>query len=96
MPPRRHQHAKARASATAASEAVTDADVAFMRRALDLAQRGVGHTEPNPAVGCVIVAGGDEVVGEGYHPKAGEPHAEVRLRCCLLRLTEVRWVTAFK
>lgn len=53
-----------------------------MRRALDLARRGIGHTEPNPAVGCVIVASGEEgeneiVVGEGFHSQAGRPHAEV-------------------
>lgn len=47
-----------------------------MRRALDLARLAVGHTYPNPAVGCVIVKNG-RVVGEGYHPKAGMPHAEV-------------------
>lgn len=47
-----------------------------MLHALDLAKRGLGKTEPNPAVGCVIVKDG-QVVGEGYHPKAGMPHAEV-------------------
>ena len=47
-----------------------------MREALVLAQRGVGRTAPNPTVGCVIVQSG-AVVGRGFHPKAGEPHAEV-------------------
>ena len=47
-----------------------------MREALVLAQRGVGRTTPNPPVGCVVVQGGT-VVGRGFHPKAGEPHAEV-------------------
>jgi len=49
---------------------------AFMARALDLAARGRGSTHPNPRVGCVIVQGG-EIVGEGWHVRAGEPHAEV-------------------
>ncbi|MDD3294296.1 MAG: bifunctional diaminohydroxyphosphoribosylaminopyrimidine deaminase/5-amino-6-(5-phosphoribosylamino)uracil reductase RibD, partial [Geobacteraceae bacterium] len=48
----------------------------MMRRALALARRGIGKTSPNPAVGCVIVSGG-EIVGEGWHRKAGTPHAEV-------------------
>jgi diaminohydroxyphosphoribosylaminopyrimidine deaminase/5-amino-6-(5-phosphoribosylamino)uracil reductase len=47
-----------------------------MRRALDLAARGLGETNPNPVVGCVIVKGG-RVVGEGFHRRAGAPHAEV-------------------
>jgi diaminohydroxyphosphoribosylaminopyrimidine deaminase/5-amino-6-(5-phosphoribosylamino)uracil reductase len=51
-------------------------DAAFMRRALALAARGLGETNPNPAVGCVLVRGG-RVVGEGHHRRAGGPHAEV-------------------
>jgi diaminohydroxyphosphoribosylaminopyrimidine deaminase/5-amino-6-(5-phosphoribosylamino)uracil reductase len=49
---------------------------AFMKRALDLARRGRGRTSPNPLVGAVIVKAG-QVVGEGYHQKAGTPHAEI-------------------
>lgn len=49
-----------------------------MRRALELAAKGLGHTRPNPAVGCVILDKEGRVVGEGFHPRAGEPHAEVR------------------
>ena len=48
----------------------------FMARALRLAEQGRYTTHPNPRVGCVIVRGG-EVVGEGYHARAGGPHAEV-------------------
>ncbi len=48
----------------------------FMYRALELAERGLGHTRPNPAVGAVIVKDG-RIVGEGWHKKAGGDHAEV-------------------
>ena len=48
----------------------------YMARALQLAERGRFSTHPNPRVGCVIVAGG-EVVGEGFHERAGQGHAEV-------------------
>ena len=51
-------------------------DHRHMARALRLAERGLTTTQPNPRVGCVI-ARGDEVVGEGFHERAGEPHAEV-------------------
>jgi diaminohydroxyphosphoribosylaminopyrimidine deaminase/5-amino-6-(5-phosphoribosylamino)uracil reductase len=52
------------------------ADLRFMRRALALAERGRGTTQPNPVVGAVIVRGG-RIAAEGYHRKAGEAHAEV-------------------
>ncbi|NBB12327.1 bifunctional diaminohydroxyphosphoribosylaminopyrimidine deaminase/5-amino-6-(5-phosphoribosylamino)uracil reductase RibD [Pseudomonas sp. SLFW] len=51
-------------------------DAFYMVRALELARKGVYSTHPNPRVGCVIVRDG-EVVGEGWHVRAGEPHAEV-------------------
>jgi diaminohydroxyphosphoribosylaminopyrimidine deaminase/5-amino-6-(5-phosphoribosylamino)uracil reductase len=54
---------------------VTDADL--MRRALFHAARAEGVTTPNPLVGAVIVSPGGIVVGQGRHPRAGEPHAEV-------------------
>ena len=47
-----------------------------MRRALSLAARARGATHPNPMVGAVVVAG-DAIIGEGFHRRAGEPHAEV-------------------
>ncbi|MGD9944148.1 MAG: bifunctional diaminohydroxyphosphoribosylaminopyrimidine deaminase/5-amino-6-(5-phosphoribosylamino)uracil reductase RibD [Burkholderiaceae bacterium] len=53
----------------------TDADHDHMQRALRLAAQGLYSTTPNPRVGCVIVRHGD-VVGEGWHRVAGEPHAE--------------------
>lgn len=52
-----------------------DADIAFMRRALALAERGRYTTMPNPRVGCVITKD-EKIIGEGWHHKAGEPHAE--------------------
>jgi len=47
-----------------------------MRRALELASRGAGETNPNPLVGCVVVRDG-RIVGEGWHARAGGPHAEL-------------------
>lgn len=49
---------------------------AFMARAIELARRGLFTTDPNPRVGCVIVKNG-AIIGEGYHVRAGEAHAEV-------------------
>lgn len=50
-------------------------DHAMMRRALALAERGLYTTTPNPRVGCVLTQG-ERIVGEGWHEKAGAPHAE--------------------
>jgi len=54
----------------------TARDLKYMKRALELAERGLGRTSPNPAVGAVVVAG-DQIAGEGFHRAAGELHAEV-------------------
>jgi diaminohydroxyphosphoribosylaminopyrimidine deaminase/5-amino-6-(5-phosphoribosylamino)uracil reductase len=61
---------------------MTDFD--YMRRAIELAERGRGYTSPNPLVGAVIVKDG-RIIGEGYHEKYGELHAE---RNALASLTE--------
>ncbi|WP_045455297.1 bifunctional diaminohydroxyphosphoribosylaminopyrimidine deaminase/5-amino-6-(5-phosphoribosylamino)uracil reductase RibD [Vibrio campbellii] len=58
------------------SSPFTSQDFEMMSRALMLAKRGIYTTAPNPNVGCVIVRDG-EIVGEGHHHRAGEPHAEV-------------------
>src|SRR5690606_35379357 len=51
-------------------------DQLWMQRAIELAQLGQYSTKPNPNVGCVIIKDG-QLVGEGFHPQAGQPHAEV-------------------
>src|SRR5690348_16796005 len=58
------------------SDPFSTADHAMMARALRLAVRGLYTTQPNPRVGCVVTRDG-EVIGEGWHERAGEPHAEV-------------------
>ncbi len=55
----------------------TPNDVRFMQRAMALAIKGRGRTSPNPMVGAVVVQNG-RIVGEGYHARAGEPHAEIK------------------
>lgn len=63
-------------STTPTSTAATAYDGAHLQRALQLAERGLYTTDPNPRVGCVI-ADQERVLGEGWHMRAGEPHAEV-------------------
>lgn len=62
--------------ASSASLPSTPFDRAMMQRCIELARRAIGRTTPNPMVGAVIVRDG-EIVGEGFHPGAGQPHAEV-------------------
>lgn len=62
-----------------------------MRRALELAERGRYSVSPNPMVGCVIVRDG-EIVGEGWHQRAGEPHAEIK---ALLNVDNPRGATMY-
>lgn len=50
---------------------VRQEDIEYMRRAMELAERGVGFTNPNPMVGAVIVKGG-KVIGEGWHERCGD------------------------
>ncbi|GAA3711340.1 bifunctional diaminohydroxyphosphoribosylaminopyrimidine deaminase/5-amino-6-(5-phosphoribosylamino)uracil reductase RibD [Streptomyces sp. NEAU-PBA10] len=55
----------------------TSVELAAMRRAIIISASGLGATSPNPAVGCVILDDAGRTVGEGYHPRKGDPHAEV-------------------
>ena len=57
------------------SDTFSPDDVKFMQLALELAAKGQYTTAPNPSVGCVLVKNG-EIVGKGFHFKAGQPHAE--------------------
>ena len=52
-------------------------DEDYMNRALSLAERGRGRTSPNPLVGAVVVSRDGVIVGQGFHRRVGEPHAEI-------------------
>ena len=70
-------------------------DEKFMLSALKLARRGIGSTEPNPAVGAVIVKD-NQVIGKGYHKKFGGPHAEINaLEDCARSGIESRGATMY-
>ena len=60
-------------------------DEFYMQRALALAKLAEGETSPNPMVGCVITDADGNIVGEGYHHKAGQPHAEVNALAAMRR-----------
>ena len=55
--------------------AITETQKGYIRRAIELALKGRGFTDPNPVVGAVVVKNG-RVIGEGYHEKYGQLHAE--------------------
>ena len=74
---------------------LADRDREFMTRALTLAERGLFTATPNPRVGCVIARDG-QMIGEGWHERAGEAHAEVRaLADARARGHELRGATAY-
>jgi diaminohydroxyphosphoribosylaminopyrimidine deaminase/5-amino-6-(5-phosphoribosylamino)uracil reductase len=75
----------------AVSDAAVQDDARFMRRALELAAQGRGTSSPNPLVGCVLVRGG-QVIGEGWHVRPGEGHAEAN---ALQAAGDARGATAF-
>ena len=72
-----------------------DDDRAFMTRALELAELGLYTTTPNPRVGCVLVRDG-RIIGEGWHQRAGGPHAEVHaLADAVARGADARGATVY-
>ncbi|CAJ1934508.1 unnamed protein product [Cylindrotheca closterium] len=74
----RQQRIRSFASSRVIQAAISEQDETYMNQAIQFAQQGMGHTFPNPAVGCVIVnEASGQVLGAGFHPKAGFPHAEV-------------------
>lgn len=73
----------------------TAADHGYMAQAMRLAERGLFSTSPNPRVGCVLVKAG-RTLGEGWHERAGEPHAEIHaLRAAAAAGEDVRGATAY-
>ncbi|NBU10626.1 MAG: riboflavin biosynthesis protein RibD, partial [Proteobacteria bacterium] len=72
-----------------------DVDAIYLQRTLQLARRGRGRTSPNPMVGAVLVRAA-KVIGEGWHRRAGGPHAEVAaLRDAAQRGERVRGATLY-
>lgn len=66
---------------------LTDQDVTFLEKTLELAERGRGRTSPNPVVGAVVVKDG-EILGRGYHHEYGGPHAErIAIESCSMDTT---------
>ncbi len=69
-------------------------DELYMQRALDLAANGLGKVAPNPMVGCVIVHN-DNIIGEGWHQKYGEAHAEVNAVAAVKDLSLLKEATVY-
>ena len=66
-----------------------------MRLALREAERGIGHTSPNPAVGALIVSPRGRILARGWHRRAGEPHAEIEAMLTLGKMKRARGATLF-
>lgn len=73
---------------------VTPIDMSMMRRAIQLAYNGRLDTSPNPMVGCVIAVG-DRIIGEGYHRRCGEGHAEVNAVASVKDKSQLHEATAY-
>lgn len=73
---------------------VTSLDLLMMRRAIQLARNGRLDTSPNPMVGCVIAVG-DRIIGEGYHRRCGEGHAEVNAVASVKDRSQLHEATAY-
>lgn len=73
---------------------ITAIDRKMMRRAIQLARNGRMDTSPNPMVGCVIAVG-DRIIGEGYHRRCGEGHAEVNAVASVTDESELKDATAY-
>lgn len=81
---------------TAVEDSFSAADEAAMRQALGLAEQAIGLSDPNPRVGCVILAPDGRLLGAGHTQAAGQPHAEVMaLRDAQARGEDVRGATAY-
>lgn len=75
---------------------VGQSDIQWMRRALELAAKGRGHTSPNPMVGAVLVDANGQLLGEGWHHRAGEAHAEVNaIADAVVRGNSIRGATLY-
>ncbi|CAB9498014.1 Riboflavin biosynthesis protein RibD [Seminavis robusta] len=78
LPNGRRCHLHATSSSSTQQAQLDSTDVDHMNLALECAKKGFGNTYPNPAVGCVLVRQEtNQVIGKGFHPRAGYPHAEV-------------------
>lgn len=73
----------------------TDTDCKWMALALEIAERGSGYVSPNPMVGCVIVSADGKKIGQGYHERYGQAHAEVNALNDVQRPEQLQDATAY-
>lgn len=73
----------------------TDTDRKWMSLAIEIAGRGAGYVSPNPMVGCVVVSKEGEKIGQGYHERYGQAHAEVNAIKSVKRKSDLEGATAY-